>query len=101
LRKHKHEEGGLPPQHRREPLIVEKQRQKKIKRNKNPKPLLDWLRELAILDRQWRKEGKYGKHMVEKVERLIEKKPTIVTDVLISPSTYQMRFGTKKRKSSG
>lgn len=36
--------------------------------------------------------------MVEKMESLIEHKPISMTEVFISPSRYQFKFGTRKRK---
>ena len=58
---------------------------------------MDWLNELAIIDREWRQDGKYGKHLSKRVSDLIEMKPIQVTDVLLKPSMYSIKFGITKR----
>ncbi len=92
-------QGGphLPQHNRKQPPPKQRQRRRKKPYQKS-KPLEEWLRELAILDRQWRKEGKYGKPIVEKVQELIDNKPIAMTEVFISPSMYKFKFGTNKRR---
>ena len=88
-------EGLQSQQHKkRQPRRLRGRRRKP---SRKPKPLLDWLRELAIIDREWRTLGKYGKHVVDKVEKLVTNKPVGMTEVFVSSSMYKMKFGSNKR----
>ena len=61
-------------------------------------PVDEWLRRIAIIEREWKYENKYGKGVEKKAKELFENHPVAITQCLLSSSKYLFKFKGKKNE---
>ncbi len=56
-----------------------------------------WLRSLAIIEREWKENNKYGPKVEKKARELLNNKPIGMTECFLSSSKYILKCSHAKK----